>query len=1251
MAGLDTTLNIISLNVHGIRGKNKRKSLFRELKSQNYDIVALQETYLTENDKNMLELEWGGKVHLSEGTNHSKGIVTLFSKKIDNFEISEVSKSNRVLISEVTSHNQTIYVTNVYGPREDTEKIIFLENIKQKIYDIQMSKGDINMILLGDLNVVKDNTLDIVSGRPHSVKTVDMLNKLLDELDLFDCWRIQNPDKKMYTWCKHNPFIARRLDYIFINTYLLPFCIQAGSINFGLSDHRAVSIKLDFTTFKRGPSTYKMNVNILNDLEFINYIKCEILNAYSLKNDLNPHDFWEYIKIIIRSSSISYSKNKAHNRKNRKGFLQDRLHDLEMELSSNPSNTIIETEVLKLKHELELITINDTRGAIIRSRQKWVEEGEKCNKFFLGLEKSKGSANTIYRINDQGRLITGSDPILNFITKHYEDMYTESNPINKELDISEEVFLNQSANNVIPEHDIKNLENDISEQEVLNALKAMKNGSAPGLDGIPIECYKVLWHDIKVPLMECFKYSFSQQILSDSQRQGMICLLHKGKHLDRDNISNWRPITLCNSDYKLIAKLMALRLQPVLDIIISPDQNAFIKGRNGSNMIREIDDIIELGKVKNSDNLIFSADYAKAFDTLSTKAMVKALKFHGFPEAYINWIKTLLKERISVVRNGGYVSKYFKISRGIRQGCPISPMIFILTLELLAINIRNDESIQGISLPNRINRTKIKLFADDVTYFLKNTIDFREVLSKIKLFAVFSGLELNMNKSKIMYLKPNVHQQNINEIEIVDEIKILGVYFSIRKPARLLDKNFDDKITQLEKLFGIWGKRNLTILGKIIVIKTYGLSKFVHIMQSIGIPETVLKRINTMFFQFLWQQNKPNTKITEKVKRKVVINKIKDGGLNMIDIVAMQKSFYLHWVERLLSPEDTEWKSIPLYSLEPVGGKSVFRCNVTNKEFKGLNYIQATFWRLVLETWLEHRQIEHEQNKQDLVNANSTIFNNKWITFKNNTLFIPQYIKAGILTINDSMNSEGIISFEDLKTKFKLKNEQLLNYNVIYNALLPHIQSVIENKSKEGLNKLEYRDLEIGKIGRKRFYSLIIEKQTPHVEESWTKIYNQKFDNEIWRIPSQATSETKLISLQWKILHMIYPTNTLLNKMGIKDTNVCAYCNEIDTLEHFFFECNIVYPVWDEISKTIRAKTGQRVRLDNSKVIFGCKEVKGKKSQTNFTNVIILVGKLVINKFKFGKPGNLRTLLEYEIRLRKLNYIDHGTPVDHTVTC
>ena len=102
-----------------------------------------------------------------------------------------------------------------------------------------------------------------------------------------------------------------------------------------------------------------------------------------------------------------------------------------------------------------------------------------------------------------------------------------------------------------------------------------------------------------------------------------------------------------------------------------------------------------------------------------------------------------------------------------------------------------------------------------------------------------------------------------------------------------------------------------------------------------------------------------------------------------------------------------------------MGGKSVFRCNVTNKEFKGLNYIQATFWRLVLETWLEHRQIEHEQNKQDLVNANSTIFNNKWITFKNNTLFIPQYIKAGILTINDSMNSEGIISFEDLKTKFK----------------------------------------------------------------------------------------------------------------------------------------------------------------------------------------------------------------------------------------
>ena len=208
--------------------------------------------------------------------------------------------------------------------------------------------------------------------------------------------------------------------------------------------------------------------------------------------------------------------------------------------------------------------------------------------------------------------------------------------------------------------------------------------------------YKLFWLDIKDLLLNCYKFSLKEGNLCTTQKQGLICLLHKGKGLDREVLSNWRPISLTNFDYKLLAKVLALRLNYVLDDCINQDQHAFIKGRNDSNMVREIDDIIEFGKNGKFNNIILSLDYAKAFDTISTDAILKALRYFNLGERFIEWIKILLKNRESCVRNGGYISDFFRMERGVRQGCPISPLLFIITVELLARSIRSDNNIKGI---------------------------------------------------------------------------------------------------------------------------------------------------------------------------------------------------------------------------------------------------------------------------------------------------------------------------------------------------------------------------------------------------------------------------------------------------------------------------------------------------------------------------------------------------------------------------
>ena len=116
-------------------------------------------------------------------------------------------------------------------------------------------------------------------------------------------------------------------------------------------------------------------------------------------------------------------------------------------------------------------------------------------------------------------------------------------------------------------------------------------------------------------------------------------------------------------------------------------------------MLRELDDIIENGKRNYPDSIILSIDYAKAFDTLSLTAIKKAMLFYCFGEVYCKWIDILLAERKSCVRNGGYISDFFNMERGVRQGCPISPLLFILTLELLARDIRKNEKIKGLKIP------------------------------------------------------------------------------------------------------------------------------------------------------------------------------------------------------------------------------------------------------------------------------------------------------------------------------------------------------------------------------------------------------------------------------------------------------------------------------------------------------------------------------------------------------------------------
>jgi len=189
----------------------------------------------------------------------------------------------------------------------------------------------------------------------------------------------------------------------------------------------------------------------------------------------------------------------------------------------------------------------------------------------------------------------------------------------------------------------------------------------------------------------------------------MINLIPK-KDKDLRLLKNWRPVTLLNTDYKILTKTLSNRLQQVISKIVHTDQVGYIHGRYIGENIRTIFNLMTYTSLNNSPSLIALIDFEKAFDTIEWPFLLNSLKRYNFGETFVQWIRILYTNISSCTGNNGYFSNYFNLSRGLRQGCSISALLFILVAEILAIAIRSDESIKGIKVDDKI--FKINLLAD-----------------------------------------------------------------------------------------------------------------------------------------------------------------------------------------------------------------------------------------------------------------------------------------------------------------------------------------------------------------------------------------------------------------------------------------------------------------------------------------------------------------------------------------------------------
>ena len=471
------------------------------------------------------------------------------------------------------------------------------------------------------------------------------------------------------------------------------------------------------------------------------------------------------------------------------------------------------------------------------------------------------------------------------------------------------------------------------------------------------------------------------------------------------------------------------------------------------------------------------------------------------------------------------------------------------------------------------NNIKCRQLADDTSLFLKYENDINAASNVIEEFYSFSGLKLNSHKTKLMKIGHHIQDDIVTPFEIVDKIKILGIVFENGKRAIDIDENWTGRIEKLTRIIQLWSKRDLSIMGKNVIVNFFLVSQLIYVMQSIGLPEKVLIDVNRLFYKFIWQKRFSNRKAFEKVKRVIVEGNIEDGGLKMVNVVHLQKAFYLQWVGKLAKSREEKWTHIPRWWFSKLAnGFGVFNFNCRSKDVKGLDKIKNGFWKAVLCTLTTDNEINSENVYFQ------QLWNNSLIQYKYNLLFYPQWKRQGIEYIKDITkdNEKRLLTLEEIKQIIvSNRGSTVLDYNAIINAIPKHwLDWISANKQT---TELEIDQVTIKKLDQylkkpTDLLKLIVNKDNiiPCSVGFWQHKLQIHITDCNWNLAKKCTKEIRLLVLHWKILHNIYPTNILLHRMEISENRNCKFCtDEIDYIEHFFWSCGKINLIWKK-SRGIR---------------------------------------------------------------------------------
>uniref|UniRef100_A0A803QB76 Reverse transcriptase domain-containing protein n=1 Tax=Cannabis sativa TaxID=3483 RepID=A0A803QB76_CANSA len=758
-----------------------------------------------------------------------------------------------------------------------------------------------------------------------------------------------------------------------------------------------------------------------------------------------------------------------------------------------------------------------------KSRVQWLKEGDKCTKFFMTSTVVRRRRNYIQCIkgSEDGDWIRDQKAIAECFLDSFKDLFKKHQSqgpptLNGVFQNRIDESLNEALN------EIPNLE------EVKMAIMEMGQDKAPGPDGLPPSFYNHHWDTIAPDFLEMINHFFCNIELPHCINDTSIVLIPK-----KDNptfTKDYRPIALCKVAYKVISKILATRLRSVIQELISPNQAAFVKGRciaENTMIAREIVHSFSKKKGKRGFMMI-KLDLEKAYDKMDWDFILLVLTQLGFTHPFSSWIKECISVKgIKLLLNGTIAGK-FTPGRGLRQGDPLSPTLFILaaeTLSRLLINKEKEGKLKGFKLNRHGTSVSHLMFADDIILFgqatLKEAKTFMECLS---LYCKKSGQSLNRQKSSIFFSK-GVDRRKRQEISQFLEIKKMApnaTYLGLplfQSQKRSEDfKPLQEKV--LKRVQG-WKSKLLSNAGRACLIKSVGSSLSNYLASSDALPKATANSIDRTLREFWWG-DKEDRIVLHPIAWESLCKPKVHGGLGFRTTEATNKAFLIIWAWKILNDDYSLWKKIMI-------GKYLKQQQFLDMESKPSD---SLLWKAILQT------------RPTLLRG----LCKKIGDGKSTSIWFHPWVPGNILQPQPRFDAtEGV----SLVSHFILNNEwedrvrswfhpddskRILNITLPNNPIKDSWLWLPENNGKFSI-KSAYRTIK--------------------------NLNSESAICDIWRTIWGAKIHNRAKMLWWKIAADCLLSRGKLQSLFPIQDNRCPLCSlEVETSFHLFWECHFARAIW-----------------------------------------------------------------------------------------